>query len=338
MGSRYSPLVTESELINFLVEVFEASGSVVIAEFRTSTRRSVDLLVRGDERRGTPDLLIEVKNNPPQTHTRLQEAVEQLRRYGEEYMKHFRRRPQLALATPGVLSRPSLSYLADQGVRGYDRYWIAESAERVGLGARVQEILGHVDLSREGQVESDGRKLDILQSAEQELVTRLQQIPAGRSHWNPYQRVCLDILDHLFSPPLTRGRWEVSNAAKINRRDIIMPNYSTEGFWYHLRQAYRADHIVIDAKNFAGNVSKNQVLQMANYLSRHGTGLFGIIVTRTGGDKSALYVRREQWMMHDKMILVLDDSDLVQMLTNRSEGDKSELLMQQKIEDFRLDI
>ncbi|MCR3754419.1 hypothetical protein [Lentzea californiensis] len=338
MRSHHSPLVTESELTNFLAEVFEASGSMPLVGFATSARRRVDLLVRGDERRGTTDLLIEVKNNPPQTHTRLEEAVEQLKRYGEEYTKVFQRRPRLALATPGVLSSTSLDYLGDQGITGYDRYWMAESAERVGLGARAMEILGPVDLGRRDRDTRDGRKPDILQSAEEELVTRLQQIPAGRSQWSPYQRVCLDILDHLFSPPLNRGRWEDANAAKINRRDIIMPNYSTEGFWYHLRQAYRADHVVVDAKNFASNVSKNQVLQMANYLSRHGTGLFGIIITRTGGDKSALYVRREQWMMHDKMILVLNDADLVQMLTNRSDGDPPELLIQQKIEDFRLDI
>lgn len=292
MGSRFTPQVTESELINFLAEVFTASGMGVVPEFPTSARRRVDLLVRADGRRESTDHLIEVKNNPPQTHTRLEGAVEQLHQYADDYAKLSGLRPRLALATPGVLSSSSLEYLRGQGVMGYDRNWIAQSAERVGLAARSKEILGPVEPAR-----SDGGRPYVVQSAEQEMAERLRQIPAGRSQWSPYQRVCLDILDHLFSPPLNRGRWEDANAAKINRRDIIMPNYSTEGFWYHLRQVYRADHIVVDAKNFAGNVSKNQVLQMANYLSRHGTGLFGIIITRTGGDKSALYVRREQWMM-----------------------------------------
>jgi hypothetical protein len=59
---------------------------------------------------------------------------------------------------------------------------------------------------------------------------------------------------------------------------------------------------------------KKQILQLANYLSQHGTGLLGIILTRTGDDSSAQYVRREQWMMHNKLILVLNDEDLIQML------------------------
>lgn len=49
-------------------------------------------------------------------------------------------------------------------------------------------------------------------------------------------------------------------------------------------------------------------------------------------------MRREQWILYNKLILVLNDDDLVQMLTDRAHGDAPELLIQQKIEDFRLDI
>ena len=59
-------------------------------------------------------------------------------------------------------------------------------------------------------------------------------------------------------------------------------------------------HLGIDAKNYTEPISKEQILQLANCLSQHGTGLFGIILTRTGDDSSAQYVRREQWMMHNK--------------------------------------
>lgn len=141
----------------------------------------------------------------------------------------------------------------------------------------------------------------------------------------------MDVLNYLFSPPLSSGLWEHENVARVNRRDIVFPNYSTEGFWYHLRQAYRADHIVVDAKNYVAKIKKNQVLQLANYLSQHGTGLFGMILTRGGEDAAAYYVRREQWIMHNKMILVLEDDDLIQMLTTKGKQEQPELLIQQKI-------
>lgn len=40
----------------------------------------------------------------------------------------------------------------------------------------------------------------------------------------------------------------------------------------------------------------------------------------------------------DKLIVVLEDDDLVQMLTTKDRGGDPEELIQQKIEDFRLGI
>jgi len=67
-----------------------------------------------------------------------------------------------------------------------------------------------------------------------------------------------------------------------NRRDLIMPNYATRGFWHFMRNHYGADYIVAEAKNATSPVDKLAVLQLANYLSRHGTGLFGMLLTRHG--------------------------------------------------------
>lgn len=103
-----------------------------------------------------------------------------------------------------------------------------------------------------------------------------------------------------------------------------------------MRQQYRADHIVVDAKNYCSKVAKAQCLQLANYLSVHGTGLFGIMVTRNGIDRGGILTCREQWMLHGKMIITLADGDMLQMLTNKVNGDDPETLIRQKIEDFRL--
>ena len=77
--------------------------------------------------------------------------------------------------------------------------------------------------------------------------------------------------------------------AGVNRRDTIMPNYSTGGFWYYLRQVDSVDYVVIDAKNYESTIGKQQVLQLANYLSRQSTGLLGITLTRIGNDDTAQY-------------------------------------------------
>ena len=129
-----------------------------------------------------------------------------------------------------------------------------------------------------------------------------------------------------------------ADAAEVNRRDFILPNYAQDGFWQFLRSHYSADYIVADAKNYSDPIGKNQILQLANYLTRHGTGLFGIIMTRQGIDRAALHTCRDQWILHTKMVVCLNDEDTLQLLTTSAIGGDPSTLIRQKIEDFRLEL
>ena len=130
---------------------------------------------------------------------------------------------------------------------------------------------------------------------------------------------------------------ELSDKPKVNRRDFILPNYAESGFWAFLRAKYQADYIVVDAKNYSKRVGKSEILQIANYLKPHGAGLFGLICSRHGGDESGCeHTLREQWLVHQKLILVLNDEDLSAMLRVKSEGRGAEEILATKIEAFRL--
>ena len=120
-------------------------------------------------------------------------------------------------------------------------------------------------------------------------------------------------------------------------RDLIVPNYTEEGFWSFMRQKYEADYVVIDAKNYTRKVKKQDVLQLANYLKSHGAGLFGLIISRNGGDSFGCeHTLREQWLIHRKLIIVLDDEDIKAMLMAKSDGRRPEEILAGKIERFRL--
>lgn len=130
----------------------------------------------------------------------------------------------------------------------------------------------------------------------------------------------------------------MKNFSSVNRRDLILPNYASDGLWQYLRTRYQADYVVIDAKNYSESIKKDEILQIANYLQRHGVGLFALIFSRREPDSRLLYTLREQWVLHDKMIIVLSDSDVKQMLSDKKVGTDPVELIRQKIEDFRLSV
>ena len=103
-----------------------------------------------------------------------------------------------------------------------------------------------------------------------------------------------------------------------------------------MRSPYRAHFVVVDAKNWNDPIDKNEVLKIANYLQSHGVGRFGIIASRKGGGAGADVALREQWRSDQKMIVILNDAEVEQMLAVRKSGGDPALLIRQKIEDFRL--
>jgi hypothetical protein len=169
------------------------------------------------------------------------------------------------------------------------------------------------------------------------LIQELKSLRPGRADWCRYQKLAGQILEGLFCPPLLTPISELSDLSKVNRRDFILPNYCEEGFWAFIRSQYSGDYIVVDAKNYSGGVKKHSALQISNYLKKHGAGLFGLIMCRKGGDNSCIQTLREVWAIDKKLVVVLTDDDVEKMLIEKSAGRSPEIILRQKIEDFRLD-
>lgn len=171
------------------------------------------------------------------------------------------------------------------------------------------------------------------------LIKKLDNCEAGSNDWGKYQQLVREILEVLFCPTLFSPIIQSNDFLKNNRRDFILPNYAdTNCIWRYFREMYDAVFIVFDAKNSAKSISKQDVLQMSQYLKRDGTGGFGIIISRKGIDRSSQISLREMWVHEHKMIVVLDDNDVKTMINNRKDGNDPAILIRKKIEDLRLSI
>ncbi len=173
----------------------------------------------------------------------------------------------------------------------------------------------------------------------QKLIDELKNCSMGAPEWGKYQKIIKKILEVMFCPPLDIPIAQSNDSTKKNRRDFVMPNYSQEkDVWNFLRDRYNAEFVVIETKNSSKTVTKQDVLQIANYLKKDGCGLFGIIISRKGLGKNTKDALRDKWLFDKKMIVVLDDIDIEQMILEKKNGNDPAELIKKKIEDFRLSI
>lgn len=285
--------------------------------------RFVDLsadLIKGEE---TRKVLVEIKGYYSITKSRLEATVKHIDNIRKEVPG-----AKFVIAMSGIIDNKIKEYLSERDIDIWDINSLYElfAVEIQKLSPENKDYLDNIRETAERKSRAD------------ELISKLKKLPLQKGLWMDYQKLCQEIFEYLFSPPLGKPMAEASDYQNANRRDIIMANYAESGFWHYMRQEYRAPFIVADAKNWSVRFGKNQVLQMANYLKRPGLGHFGIIISRIGGARSAIICQRDKWIIDNKLIIFLQDEDLIAMLELRKLKKDPSTVIRQIIEDFRIKV
>ena len=289
----------------------EISGSNLIADITTEQKQNGKWV----------KLLIEVLPFATYTEGRIQQTIEQL-----NAIKHAIPGYQIVFSFPGVLPNQDNLRFGENDIKVWDLNFISSSFAVETANATSSPL-----------VQSLFVKTDY--SIQDKLINELKSIRTGdrkTNEWNRYQKYIQRVLDYLFGDKLSSPIIEHSDYFEVNRRDFILRNYADVGFWAHLRTRYLADYIVVDSKNLSEKVTKKEVLQVSNYLKLHGPGLFGMIISRNGGGESAYYTCREIWAMDKKLVIILNDDDIIKMIIAKGTTDNPEEIIRQRIEEFRL--
>ncbi len=318
---------SEMEFINYLYQLLERNqdfnNNTIEPEISRDPILRADITANRTVNRKTESILFECKNAAFMTARRLNAVVSQIDRYRQNSI--FDR---YVLAFPGRISGAGNLIIRSSGIEVWDADFIAGTF-RKEIEESTHPYFKNLFLSL--------TPIDAL-SIERQLLEKLKTCQPGKIYWTDYQKLVGQIFEYLFCPPLQSPISESGDKFGVNRRDWIFPNYSDSGFWHFLREMYKADYIVVDAKNYKKPISKTQVLQIVNYLKPHGAGLFAIIAARNGANSGAQLTIREHWMANNKMILVLNDADLEAMLLAASSGGEAYKVIGQGIENFRLSI
>jgi hypothetical protein len=168
------------------------------------------------------------------------------------------------------------------------------------------------------------------------LKGKIKAIPPGREQAAEYQRTVLEILNYLFNPDLIDGQPEVRTVDGTERRDIIFTNDSDESFWTYVRTTHDSLLLMFEIKN-TEELDMAAVNQTATYLGDR-IGRLGIIVTRKAPPENIMRKTFSVWNDSGpmrKVILVLSDADLFELLDLRCKDGSPTKWMQKRYRGFR---
>ena len=315
----------EREFVRFLAALLSAHPQYADVQTEPGTRqgRRPDLTANRRRDGVTQRLVIEVKAAPFMSPSRTATTIRQIDGY-----RNAGPFDVAALFFPGQLRESDRAAFEAARIEVWDLDHVATTFAGEIQSQRPSPIARLFLQSRSSPLRTEA----------DEHIRRLRDCPPGNSHWREFQIIIKEAFEYLFVPPLEQAMEESADASGANRRDVILPNYTPEGFWKSMKDTYNADYIVVEAKNHKGPISKQQALQVANYLKPHGAGQFAIIAARNGASRSCNETIREQWITYGKMIVLVTEDHVEDMLRAKGTGRNPEDVLVNLIRKFRLSL
>lgn len=178
------------------------------------------------------------------------------------------------------------------------------------------------------------------------LIEALAKIKPGRTDASKYERLCREIIKHLFGGDLIDPRTQSRTEDRLNIFDIIYRVAPKHPFWITLTRDFRARVVLFECKNYTKAIGPMQVFTTERYLSAMAMRPVCFVLSRLDPKPGAMEAASGAMRESGKLLVFLSDADLIEMLKVKDaqladetdpeanpENDPTEIL-DQKIYDF----
>ncbi|MBN1461163.1 MAG: restriction endonuclease [Armatimonadetes bacterium] len=310
--------------------LLQAQGFSILAQSGRSRDIGVDLLVSPAE--GGEKWVVEWKQTRRRTAVSplIRKAVRQLLAYQELLGAH-----RALLIVPSDLPPGLADWIGQQGhFHVWDRDVLGQILEE--HPSIRAEFASLVAAQAGGDVETATPYVRDVRA--QQLAEDLDSMPCGSDHWSSFEDLCIDILNHLFIPPLRAPRIHSRSEDRLDIRDALYPIGDGSRSWDTLRHECRTRVLVAEFKNHCGLIGQKEVESLQQYLFTKAMRSLGILCCRKGPSAPALAARRRAWLEFDKLIVILSDIDLKELLALKATGEDPTQAIDEQLDSFFADL
>lgn len=148
----------------------------------------------------------------------------------------------------------------------------------------------------------------------------LSTIVCGKSGWSAYEKKCIEILKFLFTDDLTLWEEQAKTIDGLHRFDLICRIASKDEYWKSITSSFNTRFVLFEFKNYCDPIEQGQVYTTEKYLYNKALRSVGFIISRVGASENAIIAAKGALKEHGKLILILSNQDLCEMLKMKDNG------------------
>lgn len=174
------------------------------------------------------------------------------------------------------------------------------------------------------------KNIDII-NISNHLISQIKNCPLGRDGWKQFEDIIEKVLNFVFKNSFRTFLLEGQsrNISGTDIKDYIIRNNGEHGFWKDIKTVYNCNNIIVECKNYTNEIGVEELRQVSDYLSKDTYGQFSIVFSRKGLDKNGKEKQSDYLKFSPKkMILVLDDNDIIDLIKKRSMNESPEDILE----------
>lgn len=138
----------------------------------------------------------------------------------------------------------------------------------------------------------------------------------SRSNSGNYEKLCINTLKYLFSDDLALWEKQADSNDGLYRFDLIckIKDGNVGGFWGTIRHYFNSKYIIFEFKNYSEEITQKEIYTTDKYLYLKALRCVAIIISCKGSSKNADKAIRGTLRENGKLILSLNNEDLIEMI------------------------
>lgn len=172
------------------------------------------------------------------------------------------------------------------------------------------------------------------------LIRELDLCDAGREGFRKYEELCFDVLKALFSEDLALWYKQQKSNNGLYRFDLLcrVKDGTSKSFWSIIESYFRSKYLVFEFKNYSDTVTQKEIYTTERYLYAKALRSVAVVISANGYDENAKWAAKGCLRENGKLIILLTNKDLVEMLEIKSKHEDPSEHLQSKLDDLLIDL
>lgn len=172
------------------------------------------------------------------------------------------------------------------------------------------------------------------------LIKELELCQSGKKSFSTYEDVCYRILKLLFSEDLTLWKEQEESNNDLYRFDLLcrIKDDNKKTFWSIIENYFKSKYVIFEFKNYSDVVTQKEIYTTERYLYSKALRSVGIIITPKGYDKNAFWAAKGCLRENGKLILLLTNKDLLEMIRMKNDEENTSEYLLNKLDEILLEL